>query len=215
MTTDAPDALSDADLEQIQALVFRGWSEYPYAAFHFVRLSDSAPRARAWLREVEAEIAWADGDSPERILGLDARVQLALTTRGMRRLGLPWSTVKRFPYEAKAGMERRAQVLGDKVDADYDIVDHQGVDDHTWLENEKPQPTEWGQSGGLDLRPQRERPPALDHGQSPARRGPRRRRDGTAQQRVDAPRALRLRRRRVAAGHPRPAPPCHRRSDGA
>ncbi len=159
MTAAPPDALDAADLEQIQALVFRGWKFYPYVAYHFVRFTDqdTERQAQGWLRQVGAEIAWAGGVSPTAIDGAgvarDARVQLALTTRGMRRLGLPWDVVRRFPYEAKAGMERRAPVLGDKFDAAGDDLDDETlVDDQTWLEEQKPWPPEWAESGGLDLR---------------------------------------------------------------
>ncbi|KAB2889628.1 MAG: hypothetical protein F9K40_19705, partial [Kofleriaceae bacterium] len=62
-----PDALEDRDLEQIQALVFRGWArDFKYAAFLFVQLpreygergAADHRRARAWLDAVRTDIAW-------------------------------------------------------------------------------------------------------------------------------------------------------------
>ena len=109
-----PDALPAGALADVQALVTTGWSRLPYATFLFVRLPDSAEEGRRWLAEVAAEVAWADGAEPER--APPTRLALALTTRGLARLGVPPEVVDRFPQEAKLGMRQRARILGDRVD---------------------------------------------------------------------------------------------------
>lgn len=115
-----PDTLVAADLPEIQALVFRGWgTSLPWAAFLFVRLPDEPARARAWLAEVAAEIAWAAGPSPDTLAvaggTVPGRLQLGLTPAGLARLGVHPAVVARFPQEAKVGMAARARVLGDPV----------------------------------------------------------------------------------------------------
>jgi Dyp-type peroxidase family len=136
-----PDTIPPHELAEIQALVFRGWKTFRWVTFQFVRLSDNPVEARAWLGEVAAEIAWAAGKTPTRLViaggTAHARLQLGLTPSGLRRLGVNPVVVERFPQEAKVGMEGRARVLGDKVSQE-DHVD----------ENGRFLPTEWT----LDLR---------------------------------------------------------------
>ncbi|MBZ0237587.1 MAG: Dyp-type peroxidase [Deltaproteobacteria bacterium] len=158
-----PDALEDRDLEQIQALVFRGWArDFKYAAFLFVQLpreygergAADHRRARAWLDAVRTDIAWYRGATADRLPvdgggTVPGRLQLALTTRGLRSLGLAEEAIRLFPYEAKAGMERRARVLGDPLsleEAKKELVAN--PDDLDLLEANKPTPTDWS----LDLR---------------------------------------------------------------
>ena len=164
-----PDKLAERDLEQIQALVFRGWAtEFKFAAMLFVRLPrDISPdqawdstRAKAWLKAVKEDIAWFRGTTATQLPAdggrkLPGRLQLAVTTRGLRTLGLDRQAIKLFPYEAKAGMERRARVLGDPISLDEtskELVPN--PDDLDLLENDKPMPTDWtdGERGGIDLR---------------------------------------------------------------
>ncbi len=148
-----PDTLAGADLSQIQTLVFRGGArDFPWSSFLFVSLPSEVAAARAWLREVAAELAWHGRPRPTlRVEGgeLVGRVQLALTTRGLRRLGLDRAVIGRFPFEAKAGMERRARVLGDPVDDP-----HAGdpLETLEQFEANKPLPTDWAGTGGVDLR---------------------------------------------------------------
>lgn len=158
-----PDGLAESDLEQIQALVFRGWArDFAHAAFLFVGMpreyqddgSHDFTKARAWLDQVRRDIAWYKGPSPAELpvdggRQVAGRLQLALTTRGLRTLGLDKQVIKLFPYEAKAGMERRARVLGDPISLDEtrkELVAN--PDDLDLLEAEKPLPTDWS----LDLR---------------------------------------------------------------
>lgn len=166
-----PLAVTAADLPEIQALVFRGWARnFRWASFLFVALparddtvdhSDRAEvvepnvaAARAWLRAVEAQIAWAAGPSPDTLVvaggaRVPARLQLALTTKGLRRLGLPAAAIQLFPLEAKVGMERRARVLGDAIKlTPAQELDPTRVDDLPYLDANKPQPTDWT----IDLR---------------------------------------------------------------
>ena len=71
-----PDKLAERDLEQIQALVFRGWAtEFKFAAMLFVRLPrDISPdqawdstRAKAWLKAVKEDIAWFRGTTATQL----------------------------------------------------------------------------------------------------------------------------------------------------
>ncbi len=158
-----PDALDERDLEQIQALVFRGWArDFKHAAFLFVQLpreylADGAVdtrNAKTWLDEVRQDIAWYRGATADKLptdggSPVAGRLQLALTTRGLRTLGLDAQALNLFPYEAKAGMERRARVLGDPISLDEakkEVV--ADPDDLDQLETNKPMPTDWS----LDLR---------------------------------------------------------------
>ncbi len=165
-----PDALSERDLEQIQALVFRGWArDFPYAGFLFVKLPrtyeppDSKPdpgRARAWLRAVSADVAYMKGPTATTLPAggdrtLPGRLQLAFTTRGLRALGLDEQVLKRFPDEAKAGMERRARVLGDRItlaETQKELIPD--PENLILIEENKPMPTDWldEERGGMDLR---------------------------------------------------------------
>jgi Dyp-type peroxidase family len=168
--TTVPDHLAESDFEQIQALVFRGWArDFKYAAMFFFKLPrEIAPgqvwdstAAKKWLEEVKSHIAWGHRGANATELPIEGgrkvtgRLQLALTTRGLRTLGLEWEVIKRFPYEAKAGMERRARVLGDPLSLDEckkELVAN--PDDLDLLENNKPMPSDWNDSerGGIDLR---------------------------------------------------------------
>src|SRR5690606_33508385 len=111
-------------------------------------------KAKAWLDEVRADIAWYRGASADRLptaggSTVPGRLQLAVTTRGLRSLGLAEEAIRLFPYEAKAGMERRARVLGDPLSLDEarkELVAN--PDDLDLLEANKPAPTDWT----LDLR---------------------------------------------------------------
>ncbi len=150
-----PDTLDGADLAQIQALLFRGWArKFRWSSFLFVEVPDDPDAARAWLRDVRGDIAWAGGPGPEQLAvaggQVPGRLQVAFTTKGLRKLGLDPQIVQRFPFEAKAGMERRARVLGDPVD------DQRAADDLESLEQfetNKPTPTDWKDQtrGGIDL----------------------------------------------------------------
>jgi Dyp-type peroxidase family len=164
-----PDRLADSDLDQIQSLVFRGWaSDFKYAAMFFFKLPreivpgkpwDTGP-AKKWLEELKTHIAFGHRGASATELPvaggtkIPGRLQLALTTRGLRTLGLDWDVIKRFPYEAKAGMERRARVLGDPLTLDEckkELVAN--PDDLDLLENNKPLPTDWNDpKSGIDLR---------------------------------------------------------------
>lgn len=153
-----PDAIDEQALEQIQALVFRGWArDFAYAAMLFVRLPrEITPgmawdptTAKAWLAEVKKDISWYRGSTAEQLpveggRSVPGRLQLALTTRGLRTLGLDDGAIKLFPYEAKAGMERRARVLGDPISLEETkkelVADPDSLD---LLEAGKPMPSDW------------------------------------------------------------------------
>lgn len=97
-------------LDQVQGLVRTGWgTKHRFAGYLFVHLGHRPDAARAWLRAVTAQVAWADrafADAP-------LRVQVAITVDGARALGAPAEALDGFPQEAKLGMSARARTLGD------------------------------------------------------------------------------------------------------
>ncbi|HVK72232.1 MAG TPA: hypothetical protein VM734_02890 [Kofleriaceae bacterium] len=118
----ADDTVPAGARDDLQGLVVTGWSRFHHAALLFVRLGSDPGRSRAWLREVTDQVGWAReaAGEPElratRPRGFDARVAVALTTRGLAALGVPDDVVDRFPQEAKLNMAERARILGDAVD---------------------------------------------------------------------------------------------------
>lgn len=99
------------DLDDIQGLVFYGYSRQPHACYLGLRLSDAAP-ARAWLQEIAGEVAPArhrgDRDAP--------RLNVALSYTGLEGLGLPEESLCSFPREFRDGMHHpdRCRVNGDE-----------------------------------------------------------------------------------------------------
>jgi Dyp-type peroxidase family len=96
------------ELEDIQGLVARGYGTLRAATFVLLRIDDPAA-ARGWLGALAGEVATA-----ERGRRSEA-VHVALTHRGLRRLGLPERSLAGFPDEFTGGMttDHRRRILGD------------------------------------------------------------------------------------------------------
>ena len=99
--------------DEIQSLVFGGMGFLPASRLTLWELPASEPAARAFVAEVARHVAYDDG----RRLGDDvhAIVQLSVSARGLRALGLPDAAMASFPPPFTQGMAAptRARVLGD------------------------------------------------------------------------------------------------------
>jgi Dyp-type peroxidase family len=96
------------ELDDIQGLVARGYGTLPAATFVLLRIDDPAA-ARAWLGAMAGEVATAErGDRSQA-------VHVALSSSGLRGLGLPEGSLAGFPDEFAGGMttDHRRRILGD------------------------------------------------------------------------------------------------------
>ena len=100
--------LVEPDLADIQGLVARGYGDLTAATFLLGRIEDEAA-ARTWLVGV-SELLTAASERPE-----GRAVNLAFTSEGLRRLGLPAETIGLFSNEFVDGMAtpHRSRTLGD------------------------------------------------------------------------------------------------------
>jgi deferrochelatase/peroxidase EfeB/uncharacterized membrane protein len=97
--------------QDIQSLIFGGLGFMPFGVAMICELPEDRKRANAWLREVRGDIAFNDG----RRLEQNAVFTLALSWRGLTRLGLPTYADRTFPFAFVEGMtaEYRSRILGD------------------------------------------------------------------------------------------------------
>ena len=96
------------ELADVQGLFARGYGDLKSAAFVLLSVED-ADAARRWLGEVAGTVTSAEERRPERALNL------AFTSSGLERLGLPAETLAQFSNEFVAGMTtpHRTRILGD------------------------------------------------------------------------------------------------------
>jgi Dyp-type peroxidase family len=94
------------ELADVQGLFARGYGDLKSAAFLLLRVEDAAA-ARRWLGE--ARMTSAEERRPEQA------VNIAFTSAGLERLGLPGEAVAQFSNEFAAGMTtpHRTRILGD------------------------------------------------------------------------------------------------------
>jgi Dyp-type peroxidase family len=83
------------------------------ACFLLLRIEDPT-RARRWLRETLPDVTTAETKSPEQLAQWTTAVNLAVTSRGLKALGLPDEALETFPEEFREGMPARADILGDE-----------------------------------------------------------------------------------------------------
>ncbi len=97
------------DTADVQGLVLQGYGKHRAAAYLVLEVTDDA-RARAWLGSVLPEVTLGEG----RPAG--AAVNLALTSSGLAKLGLPSTTLSGFSLEFLEGMTsaHRSRLLGDE-----------------------------------------------------------------------------------------------------
>jgi deferrochelatase/peroxidase EfeB len=95
----------------IQSLIFGGLRFLPFGTAMICELPADRGRARAWLQAIRQDIAFNDG----RRLASDAVITLALSWRGLTRLGLPEYAGPTFPFAFVEGMTKdyRQRILGD------------------------------------------------------------------------------------------------------
>jgi Dyp-type peroxidase family len=101
-------AVEQPELGDVQGLVARGYGELTAASFLLGRIEDAAA-ARAWLAGVADLVTGADHRPEGRA------VQVAFTSEGLRRLGLPDELVALFSNPFVEGMANphRSRTLGD------------------------------------------------------------------------------------------------------
>ena len=100
------------ELEDIQALIVRGYGKLPEASFMNLAVKD-AERARHWLGKLADRLT--DGyQRPD-----DQAVNVAFTSGGLRELGLDCDSMVDFsePYREGMATKRRGRILGDTGDA--------------------------------------------------------------------------------------------------
>jgi Dyp-type peroxidase family len=98
------------EVAELQGGILRGYGRgFPVARHLFARVRD-ARAARVFLAEladpVTTEQEWDGGRPP-------ATLNVALSFRALQVLGVPGDLLERFPLEFRAGMARRAGLLGD------------------------------------------------------------------------------------------------------
>jgi deferrochelatase/peroxidase EfeB len=100
--------LSDVDYRDIQGLVRFGYRHMTEARFHLVGIADVAA-ARRWLSGAPVTTAVEESVLPKRAL------QVAFTSEGLQKLGLPEQLLDGFSAEFRAGMveANRSRRLGD------------------------------------------------------------------------------------------------------
>ena len=96
------------ELGDVQGLFARGYGDLKSAAFLLLKIEDSAA-ARRWLAETSLTITSAEDRRPEQALNV------AFTSSGLGRLGLPAEALAKFSNEFVAGMTtpHRMRILGD------------------------------------------------------------------------------------------------------
>jgi Dyp-type peroxidase family len=110
-------APGEADLADIQGLVYSAWNDHPYAAYLFARLGEDAARNRGWLADLVPRVTSAA--RTRRVP--HGRVQLALAAGGVAALGAPAEVCSALPQELKDGMASRARILGDADPATWEL----------------------------------------------------------------------------------------------
>jgi Dyp-type peroxidase family len=107
----------EADLADIQGLVYSGFADHTQAGYLFARLGTDAARSRAWLDDLRSRVTTSVREQREP----HGRVQVALAPSGLRALGVPDAVLDAFPQEAKLGMPSRARILGDDEPATWEL----------------------------------------------------------------------------------------------
>jgi Dyp-type peroxidase family len=99
----------EADLADIQGLIYSAFNDHPYPGFLFARFSDDAAASRAWLDAIRVRVTTAAKWTRPPY----GRLQVALSPHGLAALGVPAEVCDALPQEAKDGMASRARIFGD------------------------------------------------------------------------------------------------------
>lgn len=109
-----PDEL---DLQDIQGIVYSGWGDHKFAGYLFATLGNDTLLSRAWLAAMRPRVSSA---ATRRDAGGD-RINIALSPRGLEKLGVPAATIDALPLEAKHGMASRARILRDDDPSEWEL----------------------------------------------------------------------------------------------
>jgi len=116
--TDAEiDLPSEADLADIQGIVYSGWTDHPYAGFVFATLGPDAAASRAWLDSLRHSVT----PVAKRCRRPQGRLQVALSPSGLAALGVPHDVIAMMPVEATEGMATRQRALADSDPATWKL----------------------------------------------------------------------------------------------
>src|SRR3954451_18875395 len=104
------------DENDLQGNVLRAYgNSFAHAYYLFVHVEDG-DGGRRWLRELCEHVTtakrWSHGGKPAETLNV------AVTFKGLRALGVPGAVCKTFPEEFQKGMWTRASLLGDVGESD-------------------------------------------------------------------------------------------------
>lgn len=105
------------DTPQIQSIVFGGMGFKPEGRLVTLRLGEDVAANQRALADIFPALSFNDG----RYIAQEAVVTIAMTCRGLARLGLPEEAIESFPAAFRLGMrgEGRARILGDDPDAQW------------------------------------------------------------------------------------------------
>lgn len=114
------------NLEDIQGNTVREYDHgrFPCARFSFFNFSDDNRAARAFLAELAPQVtATAAPDGTSGDAALHTTLNLALTYRGLRELGLARHLLSRFDQAFSEGMDKRGYLLADPDKTEVPAVD--------------------------------------------------------------------------------------------
>lgn len=102
--------MRESDLHDIQAIILRGYPFFPDARFLSLGVT-SAEDGRRFLTTICGSPHLASAASWSSTM--EAAIHVALTHRGLKAVGVPAPSLDSFPGEFRAGMQARAEALGD------------------------------------------------------------------------------------------------------
>lgn len=88
---------NDIDIEDIQGLITKGYSDLAACKFLLLAIKDKAA-AKKWLRSIVPEVTRSNQKQPQ------AALNIAFTYDGLEALGLPATSLDTFPLELQDGM---------------------------------------------------------------------------------------------------------------
>ncbi|MBC8029122.1 MAG: peroxidase [Pyrinomonadaceae bacterium] len=100
--------LKAEDMQDIQGFVISGYAHLPCVSYLLLGISDP-PSARGWLARLVNEVTTSEGKE------LISCLNVALTHRGLRRMGLDEETLDTFsrPFVEGMATQHRSRILGD------------------------------------------------------------------------------------------------------
>jgi Dyp-type peroxidase family len=117
MTDPDIDLPTEADLEDIQGIVYTGWTDHPWAGFLFATLGPDPAASRAWLDSLRHSVT----PVAKRCRRPHGRLQIALSPTGLAALDVPHDVIAMMPAEATEGMASRQRALADSDPAGWQL----------------------------------------------------------------------------------------------